>query len=85
MCAGLPDIDGNGLTDGGQDACQGDSGGPLICDVDGKYVLTGIVSWGAGCAKEGYAGVYGRVHTYLRYRFSKSIAQMLYFNFWILS
>jgi len=40
MCAGLPDIDGNGLTDGGQDACQGDSGGPLICDVDGKYVLT---------------------------------------------
>ena len=74
MCAGLPDIDGNGLTDGGQDAFQGDSGGPFICDVDGKYVLTGIVSWGAGCAEEGYAGVYGRVHTYLRYRFYKSVA-----------
>ena len=65
MCAGLPDIDGNGWTDAGIDACQGDSGGPLICDVDGRYQLTGIVSWGSGCGREGFPGVYGRVHTYL--------------------
>ena len=30
ICAGVPDLNGDGLTDGGKDACQGDSGGPLV-------------------------------------------------------
>jgi len=53
ICAGLPN--------GGKDSCQGDSGGPFICRKDGKAVLTGVVSFGIGCALADYPGVYARV------------------------
>ncbi|WP_049571806.1 S1 family peptidase [Streptomyces sp. SBT349] len=52
VCAGLPE--------GGVDACSLDSGGPLV--VDG--VLVGVISWGLGCARPGFPGVYTRVLTY---------------------
>ena len=64
MCAGIPDLDDNGLTDGGKDHCTGDAGSSLVCNVDGKVTLTGIVSWGIGCAREGLPGVLGDVYNY---------------------
>lgn len=52
-----------GYDEGGKDACSGDSGGPL---VDGD-TLVGIVSWGAGCARADYAGVYTRVGAFIEW------------------
>uniref|UniRef100_A0A672J0M0 Coagulation factor IX n=1 Tax=Salarias fasciatus TaxID=181472 RepID=A0A672J0M0_SALFA len=56
-----------GYYDEEQDACQGDSGGPHANKMDDTWFLTGIVSWGEECAKEGKYGVYTRVSLYYRW------------------
>ena len=50
-----------GVNGGGVDTCQGDSGGPFMTLVDNSYKLCGATSWGIGCARSGYYGVYSKV------------------------
>ncbi|MEU0987025.1 serine protease [Streptomyces sp. NPDC005953] len=51
-----------GYTSGGTDTCQGDSGGPMFRrDNANAWVQVGIVSWGQGCARPNYPGVYTEV------------------------
>ena len=45
----------------GKGSCQGDSGGPLIVQTGTGPQQVGIVSWGIGCAEQGYPGVFTRV------------------------
>ncbi|GLZ37813.1 serine protease [Actinokineospora sp. NBRC 105648] len=58
LCAGV-------VGQGGIDTCQGDSGGPMLgLDGTGAIKQVGIVSWGIGCARPNYPGIYTEVATY---------------------
>ncbi|GAA2640763.1 trypsin [Paractinoplanes durhamensis] len=55
ICAGTKTVD----------TCQGDSGGPMVTrDAHGDWVQVGIVSWGLGCARDGYPGVYTQISAF---------------------
>jgi secreted trypsin-like serine protease len=58
ICAG-------NLQNGGVDTCQGDSGGPMVRrDSTNAWIEVGIVSFGQGCARPGFPGVYTEVSTF---------------------
>ncbi|XP_030057387.1 coagulation factor X [Microcaecilia unicolor] len=50
-----------------KDACQGDSGGPHVTPYKGTYFVTGVVSWGEGCAQQGKFGVYTKVSRFIKW------------------
>ncbi|XP_037656056.1 coagulation factor X isoform X2 [Choloepus didactylus] len=50
-----------------EDACQGDSGGPHVTRFKDTYFVTGIVSWGEGCARKGKYGIYTKVTSFLKW------------------
>lgn len=59
ICAGVDDFS--------KDTCQGDSGGGLFekhSDQLNRWIVSGVVSYGFGCAEEGYPGIYVRVNAY---------------------
>ncbi|XP_022117558.1 proclotting enzyme [Pieris rapae] len=55
LCAGKDNMD----------SCSGDSGGPLMVNEGGRWTQVGVVSWGIGCGKGQYPGVYTRVTAFL--------------------
>jgi len=56
ICAGLPN--------GGADSCAGDSGGPMTAQDRGYRYLAGLTSFGNGCGRPGFPGVYTEVAHY---------------------
>ncbi|CAG0878560.1 unnamed protein product [Darwinula stevensoni] len=62
---GLTDHKDKLCAEGEGDPCRGDSGGPLVCELNGKFVLVGIVSFSVGkCARPGVPSIYTKVSSY---------------------
>ena len=66
-CSGYPEFNPAmmlcvGVAGGRKDACQGDSGGPLV--KTGSDEQVGIVSFGEGCARANFPGIYTKVSNY---------------------
>ncbi|RWS30957.1 Serine proteinase stubble-like protein [Leptotrombidium deliense] len=59
ICAGYPN--------GGRDSCQGDSGGPLGIVWNDRVTQIGVVSFGEGCGRRGYPGIYTRVAAFRKW------------------
>jgi secreted trypsin-like serine protease len=56
-----------GYMTSGMDSCSGDSGGPIFYRTGNDVTLVGAVSYGRGCARAGYYGVYTRVSKFITF------------------
>ncbi|XP_072902170.1 coagulation factor X-like [Hemitrygon akajei] len=56
-----------GYSNENKDSCRGDSGGPHVTNHKNTWFLTGIVSWGEGCAQKGKYGIYTKVSKYIKW------------------
>lgn len=50
-----------------QDSCSGDSGGPLMIVQNKVWYALGIVSYGIGCGREGWPGIYTNISSYTKW------------------
>lgn len=50
-----------------QDTCEGDSGGPLMTRINKRVYHVGVVSYGFGCGRPDFYGVYTRTTKYLNW------------------
>jgi len=62
-----------GARGGGRDACTGDSGGPFVIRdrSSGRYYVAGVISYGIGCGREEFPGVYTRIEKYVTWVLDK--------------
>eukprot|EP00062_Callorhinchus_milii_P000335 gi/632934237/ref/XP_007904276.1/ PREDICTED: coagulation factor IX-like [Callorhinchus milii] len=56
-----------------RDSCKGDSGGPYAMNYQNAWYLTGLVSWGEGCAQQNKYGMYTRIPNYLSWIYESSL------------
>jgi secreted trypsin-like serine protease len=49
------------------DSCNGDSGGPLVAQLDGKWFLSGVVSFGISSCDSSVPAIYTRTSSYFNW------------------
>ena len=37
----------------------------MVCEQNGKHYVSGVVSWGYGCAQKNKPGIYAKVHGFV--------------------
>ncbi|XP_013774791.1 cationic trypsin-like isoform X2 [Limulus polyphemus] len=56
-----------GYKRGRVDSCDGDSGGPLLYQVNGRWEVHGVISFGQGCGEKRKYGVYAKVSKFVKW------------------